>query len=158
MQPAKIKWKTKSRIDCWNEAKSSNNKKDVISPSQKANPAKTLIQAQHELESTLPKFSENQPDKKALRTREVAQTMDQFEEDEARAANQVANYHQFEVLNTDYECETVPNESQVDRVFDQPNVIVDQPYNANQAEYRNNQVAQPAGPGAAMARNNGGTF
>ena len=45
MQPAKINWKTKSRIDCWGGA-SKTSKKELI-PSQKLPPhQKTLIEAQ----------------------------------------------------------------------------------------------------------------
>ena len=47
MQPAKINWKTKSRIDCWGDQSKSNNKKEVISPPQKLPPPeKSLLQAQ----------------------------------------------------------------------------------------------------------------
>ena len=80
MQPAKINWKTKSRIDCWGgqsskpstlasaatSASNNLNQKrvgDVTSPPQKG-PEKTLIEAQQELEQSLPKFSDNQPSNK----------------------------------------------------------------------------------------------
>ena len=57
MQPAKINWKAKSRLDCWNAG---SNKREVVSPPQKAPPAeKTQIEMQQELESSMPKFSDN---------------------------------------------------------------------------------------------------
>ena len=68
MQPAKINWKAKSKLDCWNaDAKDAKGKKDQPSPMAKNPPAeeKTLIETQHELERSLPKFSDNQPQKMA---------------------------------------------------------------------------------------------
>jgi len=45
MQPTKINWKAKSKLDCWNaEAKSTTGKKDVASPPQTHE--KTLLEAQ----------------------------------------------------------------------------------------------------------------
>ena len=72
MQPAKINWKAKSKLDCWNaDAKDTKGKKDVTSPPQKSSNVsgseKTLMEAQQELESSMPKFSENQPGKLSLR-------------------------------------------------------------------------------------------
>jgi len=61
MQPANIKWKAKSRLDCWNDSKSSAPpKRDVVGQHQ-INPVteKSLIESQQELEQSLPKFSEN---------------------------------------------------------------------------------------------------
>ena len=45
MQPAKINWKTKSRIDCWGGA-SKTSKKELISSQKFPQPHKTLIEAQ----------------------------------------------------------------------------------------------------------------
>jgi len=64
MQPAKINWKAKSKLDCWNaeakEAKTTTTTKQVVSPPQKTPmpPEKTLIEQQHEMEQSLPKFSD----------------------------------------------------------------------------------------------------
>ena len=51
MQPAKINWKAKSKLDCWNaDAKDTKGKKDVTSPPQKSSNVsgseKTLMEAQ----------------------------------------------------------------------------------------------------------------
>ena len=97
MQPAKINWKTKSRIDCWGGAAKTQPpvaqqlKREIASPAQRG-PEKTLIEQQQELEQSLPKFSENKPGNVSNNKQQAA------------IVDNILDDSEFN------DCETVPNE------------------------------------------------